>query len=58
MVITWLKGVTRVKGGKYTREISGYRCSNCSNFVLKQIRTCPSCGGEYLGKIIGEDKKG
>ena len=53
-MITWLKGMTRIKGEKYTREVAGFRCSGCNYFALRQMRKCPSCGGEYKGKIQGE----
>lgn len=55
-MITWLRGMTRTKNEKYTREIQGYRCSGCNYFVLKQMRRCPSCGGEYKGTIQGEER--
>ena len=51
-MITWLKGMKRVKENRMTREVSGYRCSGCNYFVLKQLRVCPNCNGEYKGKII------
>ena len=51
MIITWLRGKTRIKNEKYTREIEGYRCSSCNNFVLRPMPKCPECGGEYKGKV-------
>ena len=50
-MITWLKGIKRVKTPKYTQEISGYRCSGCNAFETSPRRKCPNCGGEYKGKI-------
>lgn len=55
-MITWLKGMKRVKQGNYSKEVAGYRCSVCNNFQERQTRTCSKCGGEYLGKIIGEEE--
>lgn len=56
-MITWLKGTKRIKGEKFTREISGFRCSGCNYFVLKQMRKCPECGNEFMGKIQGEESR-
>lgn len=53
-MITWLKGMTRVKDEQGSIEIQGYRCSSCNHFEEKQKRICPKCKGEYLGTIIGE----
>ena len=52
--ITWLKGIRRIKSSAYTREVEGYRCSACNYFVLKTVRNCPNCGGEFAGKVQGE----
>ena len=51
MIITWIKGIKRVKTNRYTQEIEGYRCSKCSNFETSPRRICSKCGGEYKGKI-------
>lgn len=51
MIITWLPGKMRIKGPKFTQEISGYRCSNCNAFESAQRRVCPVCHGSYKGKI-------
>ena len=53
-MITWLKGMIRVRDEEGSREIQGYRCSSCNHFEEKQQRICPNCNGEYLGKILGE----
>ena len=53
-MITWLKGVKRVKSGEITREIKGYRCSGCNYFVLSPMRKCPDCGNEFAGKVYGD----
>ena len=50
-MITWLKGIKRVKSGKHTREIHGYRCSKCNEFVLRPIRVCPNCGDKFNGVV-------
>lgn len=50
-MITWLKGVKRVKSGKTTREINGFRCSKCNEFVLRQIGACPNCGDKFAGAV-------
>lgn len=57
MIITWLKGKTRIKGASYTREIDGYRCSGCNHFAIKKMRKCPDCKGDYHGQIAGEDNE-
>ena len=46
-LITWLRGVKRIRGGEYTKEISGFRCSNCNYFALRPMMKCPECGGDY-----------
>ena len=55
IMITWLTGRMRIKEDNYTREVAGYRCSGCNCFQEHQLRECPLCHGEYLGKIIGEE---
>ena len=48
-MMTWLKSVKRIHVGKNTREIGGFRCSKCNEFVLRPIRVCPNCGDKYEG---------
>jgi rRNA maturation endonuclease Nob1 len=52
MIITWLKGVKRIRGPKFTQEISGYKCSHCNAFESSPRRECPVCGGTYKGKLL------
>ena len=52
MIITWLPGKVRIRGPKFTQEISGYRCSHCNTFESSPRRCCPGCHGTYKGKIV------
>ena len=54
MLITWLKGIHRVKTDTFTEEIAGYRCSHCNLFSELPLRVCPRCSGEYQGKLLDQ----
>lgn len=54
-MITWLSGRMRIKDKDSSIEVPGFRCSLCNHFEQDKKKICPSCGGEYPGKVSDKE---